>query len=54
MVSEEKKRFVSSGDEVAHLVKCGFVVTAIAHFTGQPATYTLEKGSTWSRLLGSR
>lgn len=50
-----EKVFTSSAYEVDRLKKEGYVVVAMAHFLPDGAfTYTLERGSEWSRLLGSR
>jgi len=50
-----EKAYASSVEEKDRLVKEGYAVVAIAGF--QPAgpwTFTLEKGSEWSRMLGSK
>lgn len=49
------KIFTSSTAEVDRLKKEGYVIVAMANFLPDEAfTYTLERGSEWSRLLGSR
>lgn len=50
-----KQISTSSTTEVDRLKKEGYVIVAMAHFLPDEAfTYTLERGSEWSRLLGSR
>ena len=50
-----KQISTSSTTEVDRLKKEGYVIAAMAHFLPDEAfTYTLERGSEWSRLLGSR
>lgn len=50
-----KKVFTSSTAEADRLKKEGYAIVAMAHFAPDGAfTYTLEKGSAWSRMLGSR
>lgn len=45
---------VNSKEEADQLVKEGYAIVSIAHFVnGDQASYTLEKGSDWSRKLGS-
>ena len=50
-----KKVFTSSTVEVDRLKKEGYAIVAMAHFAPDGAfAYTLEKGSAWSRALGSK
>ena len=50
-----EKVFTSSAAEVDRLKKAGYAIVAMSSFLPDGAfTYTLEKGSKWSRMLGSR
>lgn len=50
-----EKVFTSSAAEVDRLKKEGYAIVAMAHFLPDGAfTYTLEKGSKWSWMLGSK
>lgn len=50
-----EKVFTSSTAEVDRLKKAGYAIVAMSSFLPDGAfTYTLEKGSKWSRMLGSR
>lgn len=50
-----EKVFTSSAVEVDRLKKEGYAIVSIAHFSPDGAfTYVLERGSAWSRLLGSK
>lgn len=47
--------FTSSTAEVDRLKKAGYAIVAMTHFLPDGAfTYALERGSKWSRLLGSK
>lgn len=50
-----KRVSVNSATEADRLKKEGYAIVAMSHFLPDGAfTYTLEKGSKWSRMLGSR
>lgn len=50
-----EKVFTSSASEVDRLKKEGYAIVSVAHFAPDGAfTCSLERGSEWSRLLGSR
>lgn len=50
-----EKVFTSSTVEVDRLKKEGYAIVAMTHFSPDGAfTYILEKGSAWSRMLGSK
>lgn len=46
---------VCSKAEADELVKNGYAIVSIGYFVnGDEASYTLERGSDWSRKLGSQ
>lgn len=50
-----KKAFCSSNEKKDRLVKDGFAIVAITQITPDGKfSYILEKGSEWSRMLGSK
>lgn len=50
-----KKAFCSSVEERDRLVKDGYAVVAVAQFLPDGKfSYHIEKGSKWSRMLGSK
>lgn len=50
-----KKIFTNSHAEMEQLLEKGYVVTSFSYFVPNGApTYCLEKGSAWSKLLGSK
>lgn len=48
-----QKQVVSSLEEANRLIDNGYAVTAIV-LTDNGVSFFMEKGSKWSRLLGSR
>lgn len=50
-----KKVFTSSAAEADRLKKEGYAIVAMSHFLPDGSfTYTMEKGSKWSQMLGSK
>lgn len=50
-----ERRIVHSKAEADELVKKGYAIISIEYFVnGSQASYTLERGTDWSRKLGSK